>query len=319
MASACVVCEVGRVIGIDQNFHVDRRKGLQGEWCFGQCEHCSVICMMPMPTDTELANYYAAYSVNEKLDLSLKTGSHRPFLRKLFHRLTGDVDPRDFVEIQTGARVLDFGCGHAGYLNDFHSRGIDVSGAEIAKYVVEACQKNGLDVHHVDGFSHIPFADCEFDVVYLMQVFEHLREPQVFIKELERIMKPGGFLYLAVPNADSFWRRFFGSNWVSGWFAPFHLFHYNRSNLAKLASQHGFELVDSSSRTPESWFRLNIKASLYPLENQLDSTTNWLDSLPIRYIAMLLLRILELPIRERDCLVVVLQKNGSGLSSIETD
>lgn len=261
-----------------------------------------------MPTDEQLATYYAAYSQGEKVDLSRRTGSHYPGFRKLFHRLSGDVDPRDFVHVPAGARVLDYGCGLAGYLCDFHDRGVAISGAEIAAYVVETCRSNGFDVHKVTDFSRIPFADGEFDVVYLMQVFEHLRDPHGFMNELARILKSGGMLYLAVPNAASIWRKLFGDNWISGWFAPFHLFHYNRDTLAKLASQHGFDIAKSWSSTPEAWFRLNLKACLYPREHRLDWHKSWLESPPIRYLLILALRIIELPFAERDCLVLSLVK-----------
>ena len=74
------------------------------------------------------------------------------------------------------------------------------------------------------------------------------------------------------------------------------------------AHQHGFIAVDCWSSTPESWFRLNLKAVMYPSENKLDWCRSWLDSRPLRYLLMILLRIIELPLRERDCLVLKLQK-----------
>jgi SAM-dependent methyltransferase len=269
-----------------------------------------VTSIAPMPTEEQLGSYYAAYAKDDKVDLSRQRGSRHPKLRKLYHRLSGDVDPRDFVTVSDGARVLDYGCGLAGYLADFHDRGVAISGAEIAGYVVEVCQRHGFDVHKVDDFSHIPFPDQEFDIVYLMQVFEHLRDPHRFMQELGRILKSNGTLYLAVPNAASIWRKVFDANWVSGWYAPFHLFHYNRETLAGLAQQHGFVVTDCWSRTPESWFRLNLKAFFYPSENQLDWRQTWLDSRPVRYFLMLFLRIIELPFSERDCLVMKLQKKG---------
>jgi SAM-dependent methyltransferase len=204
--------------------------------------------------------------------------------------------------------VLDYGFGHASYLCDFHDRGVAISGAEIAGHLVEACRNNGLDVHKVDNFSRIPFKDGTFDIVYLMQVFEHLHDPHGSMKELARILKNEGMLYLALPNTASAWRKVFGKNWASGWFAPFHLFHYNRDTLAKMAGEHGFEVIESWSSTPESWFRLNLKACLYLNENQLESRPTWLDTLPIRYVLMILLRLIELPLRERDCLVIKFQK-----------
>ncbi|UCV06659.1 class I SAM-dependent methyltransferase [Dechloromonas denitrificans] len=286
----------------------DRRMGLAGEWRLVRCTACSVISMDPMATDEQLADYYAGYAGDAPLDFSLKAGSRRPWLRKLFHRLSGDVDPRDFIDAPMGARMLDYGCGNVGYLADFHARGFDISGAELSARVVEQCRRNGFDVRQVLSFSDIPFGSATFDVVYLMQVFEHLRDPNLFFGELFRIMRPDGTLYLAVPNADSIWRRVFGRNWVSGWFAPFHLFHYNSTGLASLARKHGFELVDTWSDTPESWFRLNLQAWLQPAENRLDSKQNWLASLPVRLVLMCLLRLVELPVSNRDCLVVKFKK-----------
>ena len=264
-----------------------------------------------MPTEEQLATYYAAYAKDDRIDLTRSRGSRYPKLRKLLHRFSGDVDPRDFVIVPPGARVLDYGCGLAGYLADFHDRGVAISGAEIAGYVVEACQKNGFDVQQVKDFSSIPFPEEEFDIVYLMQVFEHLSDPHGFMQELNRILKTDGALYLAVPNASSIWCKLFGKNWVSGWYAPFHLFHYNRASLEALAEQHGFSVTKSWSRTPEPWFRLNLKACLYPQENQLDWAITWLDSRPVRLISMIFLRIVELPFSERDCLVIELKKQGS--------
>ncbi len=265
--------------------------------------------MDPMPSEAQLGVYYAGYAGDAPLDFSLKAGSRWPWLRKLFHHLSGDVDPRDFIGATKGQRVLDYGCGNVGYLADFHARGVNIAGAELSARVVSECQQNGYDVRQVKSFSEIPFDNAEFDIVYLMQVFEHLRDPNLFLAELGRILKPNGLLYLAVPNAGSFWRRVFGRNWVSGWFAPFHLFHYSALSLAKLAGEHGFTLVDTWSNTPESWFRLNLEAFLFPTDNLLDRRPSRLNSKPIRIILIFILRLAELFIRNRDCLVVKLQKN----------
>lgn len=290
----------------------DRRKGLDGSWKVRICKECLALGMDPLPSDEELSVYYASYDQDGRVDLSRKWTSDFPRLRKAFHWLSGDVDPRDFVRVPKGARVLDYGCGHAGYLREFHERGVAITGAEIAGHLVAACQEAGFDVRQVEGFSRIPFGDAEFDVIYLMQVFEHLRDPHQFMAELARILRPGGSLYLALPNAASIWRRVFGFNWVSGWFAPFHLFHYDRRTLAHLASKHHLRVVESWSRTPVSWFRLNLKAWVHAGDNRVDWRRSWLDHPIVALSLMPLLRLVETPVRERDCLVVHLRKDGSG-------
>jgi len=286
----------------------DRRKGLPGSWQLVECNSCGVIFMLSMPTEEQLTLYYSAYSNNQKVNYSRGIGSRYPSFRKLFHRLSGDADPRDFVEIPNGGRILDYGCGQAEYLSDYHSRGVKISGAEMNSDVVKACQEVGYDVHKVNDLSSIPFADKTFDVVYLMQVFEHLRDPQVFMGELSRVTKMGGALYLAVPNSASIWRKIFSTNWVSGWFAPFHLFHYNSEALTSMAAKHGFVATKIWRNTPESWFRLNLKAFFYPNDNRLDHHSCWLDSRIIRPFIIVALRLIELPVRQRDCLIIKFMK-----------
>ena len=264
--------------------------------------------MMPLPSDVQLTEYYSVYSKDASVKFSKSTGSRLPFLRRLFHRLSGDIDPRDFVQVPAGTRVLDYGCGHGSYLADFHANGVRISGAEFAGNLVDACCAHDLDVRRVENPDQIPFDDGEFHVVYLMQVFEHIRDPNGFMAELNRVLKPGGTLYIAVPNNKSVWRKVFGKNWVSGWFAPFHLFHYDHKTLSLIASRHGFKTVKSWSNTPDSWFRLNLKASISHMEKDLDWSQSWLSSRLVRYVIMSVLRVLELPIRERDCLVMELAK-----------
>lgn len=287
-----------------QGGHSDRRRGLQGSWEAFMCNGCGVIALLPTPTAVQLGEYYANYSSGETVNFSPSRWGKFPLLGKIFHWLTGEVDPRDFIKPARGANILDYGCGQAGYLVEFHSRGWNISGAEMSATVVEACQNHGLNVIQVSNPDEIPFASDSFDVVYLMQVFEHFRDPVLLMGELSRISKVGAELYLSVPNSRSVWRKTFAANWVSGWYAPFHLFQFDVKSLGALAEKHGFVIVDSWSRTPVSWFQLNLKAWLHKNNNQLDSYLSPLDSKPVRYLLMLVLRIVEIFVQERDCLVI---------------
>jgi SAM-dependent methyltransferase len=310
MIPGCLICKEPISGGAPDFSFGDRRKGLAGKWNLFECKNCGIISIIPLPSDGQLTEYYSVYSKDASVTFLKRAGSRFPFLRRMYHRLSGDVDPRDFVEIPEGARVLDYGCGHGSYLADFQARGVNISGAEIAENLVEACCAHGFDVRRVEHPDRIPFDDNEFHVVYLMQVFEHLRDPSGFMQELNRVLKPGGTLYIAVPNKKSVWRKVFGKNWVSGWFAPFHLFHYDHTTLSLIARRHGFDPIRFWSNTPDSWFRLNLKAFFYPKDNSLDWHPSWLDTRLARYSIMLVLLILELPIRERDCLVMKLEKRG---------
>ena len=289
--------------------HGDRRKGLPGAWRYWHCGTCSALFQNPMPTVEELKRYYERYEPSAQVSFASGAGSRHPGLRRLFHWLTGDVDPRDFVATEPGQRLLDFGCGHAPYLLDFRARGVDVAGAEIAPDVVAAYQARGIDVRPIDDLEQIPFGDASFDIVYLMQVIEHIRDPHRFLADLRRVVRVGGDVFLACPNGASRWRATFGTDWVTGWFAPYHLFVYTVQSLQLVGEANGFELVDAWSRTPESWFRLNLKARWRPDSHGVEGERiGWLDGFPSRVGVSCLLRLRELGIRERDCLVVRLRR-----------
>ncbi len=79
-----------------------------------------------------------------------------------------------------------------------------------------------------------------FDMVILWHVLEHLKHPDQTIREIRRILKPGGTLVVAVPNFSSWQARWAGENWFH-LDLPRHLFHFPFAALRQLAEDRGFE------------------------------------------------------------------------------
>ena len=69
---------------------------------------------------------------------------------------------------------------------------------------------------------HLPFADASFGVVIIKHVVEHLRDPEIAISELGRILAPDGILILATPNLDSLLKPLKGDDWI-GYQDPTHI------------------------------------------------------------------------------------------------
>jgi 2-polyprenyl-3-methyl-5-hydroxy-6-metoxy-1,4-benzoquinol methylase len=77
-------------------------------------------------------------------------------------------------------------------------------------------------------------------------VIEHVPQPQLFLRDIYRLLLPGGLLYLTTPDI-SHWRRPRKlENW-DGFCPPSHLLYFNPANLISLVQRCGFELV---SRRP---------------------------------------------------------------------
>lgn len=108
-----------------------------------------------------------------------------------------------------GGKLLDAPCG-AGVLSaSLGKLGFDVHGLDIE---VHPAQKlDGDRFRLADLNAGIPFDDRSFDVVVSVEGIEHLEAPKRFVRELARVLKPGGRLVLSTPNplnVASRWRFF---------------------------------------------------------------------------------------------------------------
>jgi SAM-dependent methyltransferase len=102
-----------------------------------------------------------------------------------------------------GARVLDVGCGGRPY------DALLAAAAEIVGFDVPG--NAHADLH--GSVEAIPVADASFDVVLCLQVLEHVPDPPAAVRELRRVVRPGGRVLLSThgvypfhPNPDDLWR-----------------------------------------------------------------------------------------------------------------
>ena len=109
----------------------------------------------------------------------------------------------DLIErfTQEGDTVLDVGCG-AGNMLDIARKQMQervFAGIDISDTSVSTCLSKGLNVNQYDGKT-IPADDDSFSVVGSLNVLEHTDDPENFLNEKLRVLKPGGNLIIACPN-----------------------------------------------------------------------------------------------------------------------
>jgi len=113
---------------------------------------------------------------------------------------------RSLITISSG-KILDYGCGAGDIVEAGRKHGLDIYGVE-AFYeggnTREAVREKGLLGHTIKELDndHIPFPDNNFDLVVSNQVFEHISIMHTVLKEIERVLKPGGKLFCLFPSKD---------------------------------------------------------------------------------------------------------------------
>ncbi len=92
-------------------------------------------------------------------------------------------------------RWLEIGCGFGQAMSQARDLGFTVVGTEIYSGLMDYCQARGLEVR-AGSVDRIEFDTGSFDVVYMEDVVEHLKQPFAFIDEAARVLTPGGILFV---------------------------------------------------------------------------------------------------------------------------
>jgi SAM-dependent methyltransferase len=104
-------------------------------------------------------------------------------------------------ELPPGASFLDLGCGHFKTLNRLRTLRPDLNYHAVDIMDVAAQCPRGVSFARGDlDHGRLPFQDHQFDAVFFCHVLEHLLYPLNTVTELQRIVKPGGRVYIEGPS-----------------------------------------------------------------------------------------------------------------------
>ena len=111
-------------------------------------------------------------------------------------------------QMKAGMKMLEAGCGRGEFLSHFRDLGLDVCGIDASPSAAE--YPHGIPVSVCDiEKKGIPYEDESFDVVYSKSLIEHFNDPEIFIREACRALKPGGMLLTLVPDWESNYKIYF--------------------------------------------------------------------------------------------------------------
>jgi len=215
-------------------------------FAYVRCPGCSLVQINPQ---SEQKSVLERYSGNAYLNYELENEANFFALGKLalmdaglpeIEREFGPAESETSLSPRRSAppRLLEAGCATGALLEFLRGRGWDVCGVEVSREEAEyARAKRGLDIRSVP-LEEVRFPGNHFDLVTASHLIEHLNNPRSFVREVFRILKPGGRFLVTTPNCAGFQARLFGNLWRSAIFD--HLYLFSKKTLARLLREEGF-------------------------------------------------------------------------------
>ena len=217
-----------------------------------------------MPSEEELRHYYRekyyqnehgnyrrAYSEQERRWFNVR-------IRRVAHALAqcGHMVP---------GTMLDVGCGEGFAMAWFRNLGWDVRGADHASDGLERMNPDLLGVlttgDVLTTLTSLQEQETSFDLIWLTNVVEHVRDPVSLLVQLRALLSPGGACVVTVPNDGSALHQWLqqegldpGAFWVS---PPDHLAYFDRDSLRAVCESCGWSVKTLLAEFPIDWFLTN--------------------------------------------------------------
>ncbi|ACH40727.1 SAM-dependent methyltransferase, putative [Citrifermentans bemidjiense Bem] len=222
----CPVCGAGESSFFADNSHLD----------YVRCGNCALVYMNPAP-DAELVDQ--GFQGEDELLMEYFS---------LISRYKGGIperpDPaadnklKDIYRFKTSGRLLDLGCSVGDFLHKakhfYQAEGLEVNP------LTAAIAEQHFTVHK--GFLAELALKPVYDIVTLHQILYGLPDPVGLLRDIHRILKQDGLLYINTPNADSYAVELYRGK-VNHLYGYTTLNLFNESSLSALAARCGFKVL----------------------------------------------------------------------------
>ena len=216
-----------------------------------ECKDCTIRFTQKIPGINEIGSYYQSENYISHSDTS------KGIINKLYHKVRNRtlIKKRNMIEKYTGkstGNILDVGCGTGAFLKTMQQAGWQITGLEPD----ETARRKAKELYNLnlDGPEKLFVLPANsFDAITMWHVLEHVHDLHHYIKTLKNLLKPGGKLFIAVPNYTCYDEKIYREFWAA-YDVPRHLYHFSPKSMYKLLSIHNMQVVSTKPMWYDSFY-----------------------------------------------------------------
>jgi 2-polyprenyl-3-methyl-5-hydroxy-6-metoxy-1,4-benzoquinol methylase len=219
------------------------------EFGIDHCQGCGLLFTNPRPNESDLSKYY------ESEDYISHSSNKKGLLPKAYSLV------RDFAikqkikllkKLHSKGQVLDIGCGTGEFLAACKKAGYKTKGVEPSEKARKfAIQNYDLEVLEEKEIQSVE--NEQFELITLWHVLEHVPNLNERVNQIEKMLTPGGYAIIAVPNPESFDAKLYKEDWAA-WDVPRHLYHFNKESIISLFKKHRLQHTETLPMKFDSFY-----------------------------------------------------------------
>jgi SAM-dependent methyltransferase len=270
---------------------------LKNQHAYLCCQQCGHVYVKERLNDAQIVSLYAqrtshhGSSIKEQWDYSevKRKYVYEPLLKRI-------------ESLTPVGRLLDIGCSNGSFISTAKYHGWQEYGLELEDSSYQVAKKHEVNVSNQElGKQHFP--DNHFSAVTMWQLIEHLANPKEMIREIYRIIKPGGILVVSTPNIKSIAWYLLKEEW--GAVEPMvHLNLFNLAGMRRIMQDCGFktQLIFTTDLKPSTVKQVVRKIKREQREPQYQSIANLANTISEKKMKALLTfrHLINLPLRLLD-------------------
>ena len=216
------------------------------EFVIWQCENCSLRFTQDIPDESSMGPYY------QSADYISHSNTSQGLVNSLYQKVRKYTlqQKASLIIGRTASKgsLLDIGAGIGAFLNEMKKRGWDVTG-------IEPDEGARAQSSHLFGINLLLPSEIKnlrpgtFDAITLWHVLEHVEPLHDYVQLLKQLLKPGGRIFIAVPNYQALDAAIYRNYWAA-YDVPRHLYHFTPKAVQVLMQNHGLKV----SEIKPMWF-----------------------------------------------------------------